>query len=401
MNKKNNFRAILGALLLFLTGCSFSSGAPTEIVKNVSPSKPSTVAVATASRESVREQITVAGEFRPYQTVDIHAKVAGYLREIGVDVGSRVAAGQVLANLEIPEMRDDVAFATAELRRAEAEMMRARGELERAEANLSIVELSYQRLVKVMKAEPGLIAQQEIDEALGRKRVAEAQLSGARAAIGAAEQDIEGARAKQNRTRTLTDYTTITAPFAGVVTKRFADPGALVPAGTSSNAVPLVRIADVSRLRLVVPVAESASSKIRLGSSLEVRVTSLNKTFTGRVARFGGDVSLATRTMDVEIDVANPGGALMPGMYAEVTLTLRENSDALLVPLQAVSYTQGKKAVMLVTVEGLLEERTVHTGIETASKVEVTSGLKTGDMVVVGSKTQLRIGDKVSPKVGG
>jgi RND family efflux transporter MFP subunit len=357
--------------------------------------------VARAITEPLRQEITLSGEFRPFQVVDVHAKIAGYLRNIKVDVGDHVAAGQVLGTLEAPEMRDDVAHASAEKRRSSAELMRLRGELERAEANRGLVELSYQRLEKVMKAEPGLIAQQEIDEALARKRAAEAQVAAAEAAIAGAEFEGEAAEARESRTRTLTDYTTITAPFAGMVTKRYADTGALIQAGTSPNAMPVVRIAQMNKLRLVLPVAESVVSKVRLGQVVDIDVTSLHRRIRGTVARFTGDVEMATRTMNVEVDVPNADGTLLPGMYAEVKLTLEENNHALTVPVQALSSADGKKAVLVVTEQGVLEERVILTGMETAAKVEVTSGLAAGELVVVGNKTQLRPGDRVMPRESG
>ncbi|MCC6368732.1 MAG: efflux RND transporter periplasmic adaptor subunit [Bryobacterales bacterium] len=392
--------------LLALSGCFggvilISCGSPAATVSGAAaspPARPNPVAVVKAVTEPLRQEITLSGEFRPFQVVDVHAKVAGYLRNIKVDVGDRVKTGQVLATLEVPEMRDDVAHASAEKRRSSAELMRLRGELERAEANLGLVTLSHERLEKVMKAEPGLIAQQEIDEALARKRAADAQVAAAKAAIAGAEFEGEAAQARERRTRTLTEYTTITAPFTGMVTKRYADTGALIQAGTSPNAMPMVRIAQMNILRLVLPVAESVVSKVRLGQVVEIEVTSLHRRIRGTVARFTGDVEMATRTMNVEVDVPNAGETLLPGMYAEVKLTIEENNRAVTVPVQALASADGKKAVLVVSEEGVLEQRVIQTGMETAAKVEVTSGLAAGEMVVVGNKTQLRPGERVTPR---
>ena len=343
----------------------------------------------------------VTGEFRPYQVIDVHAKVAGYLKKISVDVGDRVKAGQVLATLEIPEMRDELAQSTAELGRSSAEESRARGDLERAQSNAALVDLSYKRLTSVNKSEPGLIAQQEIDEALARKQSADAQVSAAKAALAAATQEIGVSKAKGQRTQTMSDYSKIAAPFSGMITKRFADTGAMIQAGTAANALPLVRLAQIDRLRMVLPVPESVVGQVKIGAALDIKVPSLGKTFTGRVSRFTGDVQTATRTMDVEVDVPNPGGILIPGMYAEAVLTLKRHNRALTIPIQAIAGKDGKYSVMVVSPAGILQSRPIQTDIETATKVEVTSGLSADELVVVGDKSRLKPGQKVEAKVVG
>jgi RND family efflux transporter MFP subunit len=185
--------------------------------------------------------------------------------------------------------------------------------------------------------------------------------------------------------------------------KRFADPGAMIQAGTASQsqAMPVVRLAQFDRLRLVVPVPETHVARIRVGSPVSVRITSLNRTFDGAVSRFGGDVQTATRTMDVEIDVANANGLILPGMYADAALTLERRSGSLAVPVQALSARDGKKFVMIVNAERAIEEREIVTGIETAERIEVLRGLSSEDQVVVGNRSQLRPGQKVEPRSGG
>lgn len=386
------------ALALLLSGCSADSRAVTTPPADPLP----TVAVARVSTETVSRDLTLTGEFRPYLAIDLHAKVAGYLKTIAVDAGDHVAAGQVIATLEIPEMNDDLNRAAAERRRSDAELMRAKGDLERAEANRTLIDVSHKRLTAVNAKEPGLVAQQEIDESLARKRTAEAQVAAAKAALAAAEQQIEAAKASEQHTKTMADYSRIVAPFAGMITKRFADPGAMIQAGTNSHsqAMPVVRLAQIDRLRLVVPVPESASGQVRPGAPVLIRVTSLGKTMPGTVSRLTGDVQLSTRTMDVEIDVRNPGGILLPGMYADAVLTLERRQNTTTLPVQALVLRDGKRIAMVVN-HGRVEEREIRTGIETASKVEVVSGLEPDDLVVIGSKSQLKPGQKVEPKITG
>jgi RND family efflux transporter MFP subunit len=390
------FSALSVCAALAALSCSRS----TEASGTPAAAEPVIVAVAKVVPENFSRTVVLTGEFRPYQVVDLHAKVAGYLKSIAVDAGDRVSAGQVLAELENPEMKDELVRAAAERKRSDAELLRARGELEKAEAARSLIDVSYSRLSSVMKSEPGLVAQQEVDELLARKRSAEAQVSAARAALAAAGQQIEVARASEQRGRTMLDYSRIVAPFSGIILKRFADPGAMIQAGTASQsqAMPLVRLAQIDRLRMVVPVPESHAARIRVGAPVTVRVNSLEREFRGAVSRFGGDVQMATRTMDIEIDVPNSSGVILPGMYADATLTLEKRANALAIPVQALSTRDGKRFVMVVGRERTIEEREIQTGIETADKIEVLGGLAKEELVVIGNRAQLKPGQQVSTK---
>lgn len=395
---RNPFAAAFSVLSVLITVSCTSSQAVDKA--KVESDSLTTVAVAKATSETLSRELALSGEFRPFQVVEVHSKVAGYVKKIFVDVGDRVKAGQLLATLEIPEMQDELAQAAAEGRRTTAEVARAKGDLERAEANRALVDLSYSRLASVTKTEPGLIAQQEIDEALARKRAAEAQVAAAKAALAASEQQIQITQASGRRTQTMSEYSQIRAPFSGMITKRYADTGAMIQAGTASQsqAMPVVRLSQMDRLRMVVPVPESAVALIRVGKPVSIRVNSLGKTFNGRISRFTGDVQLSTRTMDVEVDVPNPSGVLKPGMYADVILTLEKHENALTVPVQAVSTRDGKRYVLAVR-QGVLEERRIQAGIETAARIEALSGLAPGDLVVIGNRSQLKAGQNVQAKL--
>jgi RND family efflux transporter MFP subunit len=345
-------------------------------------------------------QIQLPGEFHPYQSIELHSKVAGFLKSITVDVGDHVSAGQLIATLEIPEMTHEVAHAAAEIRRASSEMNRLRSELDRAEASRGVLELTYSRMTSVAKSEPGLIAQHEIDETAARRRVAVASVETARAAMATGEQQVEAARATEQRIRAMADYARIVAPFSGLVTKRYADPGAMIQAGTASQtqAMPVIRLAQIDRLRLRVPVPESAAPRIRVGTSVQIKVQSTGGSVDGQIARFSRDVELDTRTMTAEIDVPNRVGSLFPGLYASVVLTLDLRESALTLPIQAVSGHDEHRSVLLVGPNGTLEERKIRVGMETSSAIEVVEGLAAGDLVVVGNRTDLRAGQRVQPK---
>jgi RND family efflux transporter MFP subunit len=377
-----------------------SSGKPADVP---------TVAVAKVSTEDLSHGLVLTAEFKPFQEVDVMAKVAGFIKQINVDVGDRVTRGQLLATLEIPEMADDLRRADAAVVRAKAEVTRAQDEQRRAESVHNIARLSFQRLSTVAEKKPGLVAQQEIDEAQSRDLVTEAQVAAAKSALAAAEEQVNVNSADTQKVKTLMDYTRVTAPFAGIVTKRYADTGSMIQAGTASQtqAMPVVKLSENSLLRLILPVPESAVPTVHIGQQVEVRVPTLNRSFPGRVARFVEKVSLATRTMDTEVDVPNPSLVLIPGMYAEVNLTLDHRAKVLAIPVMAVDMDNSDAQpgaaqigqVLIVTPNNRVEKRKVILGIESPKNVEVRSGLNEGDSVVLSGRSTLQPGQEVRPKV--
>jgi RND family efflux transporter MFP subunit len=388
-------------VLLLLSLVSLSCSRDPKVEAKTEATSPPAVAVAKARPDTLSSDLTLTAEFRPYQEVEVHAKVAGYLKQISVDIGDRVTQGQLLATLEIPELADDLAQAQANENRSQAQLLQARGELERAKSAHAMSHLSYSRLAAVMKTRPNLVAQQEIDEAQARDRVSEAQIAAAEAGITASEQQVAASKASRQHVKTLSAYSQITAPFAGVVTKRYADTGSMIQAGTASQTqtMPVVRISQVDRLRLVLPVPESIVPRIRVGTSVQVSVDSLQRVFPGRIARFTGKVQSATRTMETEVDVPNPGMVLMPGMYASTVLTLERRANVLTVPIAAVANRDTKPSVLLVNANKVLEERPIKLGMESAERAEVQSGLNNGDLVIVAGREGLKAGQRVEPKL--
>jgi RND family efflux transporter MFP subunit len=306
-----------------------------------------------------------------------------------------------LATLEIPELQNEVQQAEASVRLSQEEIRRAEAENERAASQYEVAHLAFTRLSAVSKASPGLVAQQEIDDATGRDRVAEAQVSTGKAQLSAAQQELEVAKANQARLQTMFAYARITAPFTGVITKRYADTGSMIQAGTASNtqAEPLVQLAQTSELRLVIPVPESIVPNIRLGTPVTVNVPALNRSFQGHIARFADQLDLGTRTMRTEVDVPNPKLELVPGLYAEASVVIKEARNALAVPIQAISRVEDRTTVFAVGKDNKIEERTVRPGIETPTDVEILSGLSENDLVVVEDRTRLRPEESVQPKL--
>ena len=380
--KISNFRfglktALLGTLtVVFVIGLGVfwathhaRAQAPTGADSTDAP----TAGVAKVTREDLYKEVTISAEFRPYEEVELHAKVSGYVSKMNVDFGDKVKAGQLMATLEVPELQD--------------ELVNARATEQKAEADYTNAHLIYTRLQSVNKDHPNLVAQQDLD-------TAEANELTTAAAIAAAKANVE-------KFQTMVSYTQITAPFDGVVTHRYADPGTLIQAGTSSDtqALPLVRVSDNYRLRLDFPVTVDYVKDVQLGDSVAVRVDSLNgKTFTGTISRFTHDVDDNTRTMITEIEVPNPNLELMPGMYATVVLKVEKRPQALAVPTEAVA--GGKTpTVYVVNHDNQIEERTVKLGLETPDKYEVLSGLNEGDLVVIGNRAGFQAGQKVEPKL--
>jgi RND family efflux transporter MFP subunit len=343
------------------------------------------VPVVRTVRENLQTDVTLQGEFIPYQDIMVHAKVSGYVSMIKVDIGDRVKQGDLLAKLEIPELQDNI-------NRAKAKLSATGQEIDEAQANYTNLHLLYQRLADVAKAHPNLVAQQDLDTAKS-KEVA------ALGALGAAQQHRDEAQAELGRLNTLAAYENVTAPFDGIITKRFADLGSLIQAGTSSDtqSLPLVQLAQDNLLRLRFPVPEAQTPLIENGKKVEITVPALDRTFIGRIIRYAWLINRSTRTMTTEVDVENPQGVIKAGMYAHVKLPLRVANQALAVPLQALS-NGDNPTVLVLAKDGRLEERKVKVGIRTAEKAEIVSGLVKGDPVVVGNRAGLDAGEKVKPK---
>ncbi len=270
----------------------------------------------------------------------------------------------------------------------------------RAQSSHDIAELSYKRILDVSKKEPGLIPQQEVDVAHSKELETGAQVAAAEANLEIAQRKLAMAKAEQSRWTTLQKYTVITAPFTGVITKRYANTGAMIQQGTSSDtqALPVVRLSQNDLLRLIVPVPESAVSSVRVGSAVEVTVNTLEKTFPGRVTRWEGKLALNTRTMNTEIDVPNLDYAMLPGMYAQVNVHTKQSHEVLAVPLDAIEDVNGTPTVYAVR-NSVIQIIPVTTGIKTAEQQEIRSGLDENDTVIVGRHAGLQNGQVVKPRM--
>jgi RND family efflux transporter MFP subunit len=371
------------ALAVAVTSCQ-QAAAPATTNESVN------VAVTKVRRVDIAQTVDLTAEFEPWQDVEIHAKVAGYVKQINVDVGDHAKKGEVLATLEIPEIED-------EERQADAAVQTAQEEVKSMQATLDESSLLAQRLDAAAKESQGLVAQQDIDNANAKARADEANLA-------AAKQKVSGAQDNADHLRDLVAYSKIYAPFDGVVTRRYADTGALVQAGTvqagttgNTNSMPLVSFAELKRLRLEFPVPESDVPFVHVGDKVAITVTALNKTFDGAVSRFAQKIDTATRTMLTEVDVENPDFQYTPGMYATVRLDLAQKKGVLAVPIECVEV--GEAPYVFVVRDGHIEKRGVVLGIQTASQVEIVSGLSENEKVVMGNRNGIQPGEAVNQQV--
>lgn len=360
-----------------------------------------TASVARVQRGSIARSLTLAGEFQPYQVVDVHSKVSGYIRHIYVDIGDKVHAGQTLAVLEVPELDAQVKGSVAQYARSKDEITRAQNEVARAESEHRAIHANYIRLKQAAAAQPGLIAQQELDDSQSKDLSSEAQVDSAKSALAAAENQSDYANANSQRVRDMEAYTRVTAPLNGVITWRYADTGALIQAGTASDvqSLPIVKLSQSDLLRLRLPVPEDDVRFINEGDPVQVRVDAVNRTFMGKVMRFTRDVSTDTRTMETEIDVPNQNLTLTPGMYANATLQLVHHDNVLTIPISAVVLDGNQTSVLVVDLQDRVESRNVKVGIESPSQAEVLSGLEEGDRVITGGQSNYQQGEKVRPQL--
>jgi RND family efflux transporter MFP subunit len=382
------------ALALFLGSCA------RQKVDAATPEAGSlevTVGTVPVITRVMADHLTLSSELVPFQEIDVYAKEAGYVKDLYVDYGTHVQKGTVMAVLEIPELEAQLTQDDAAIAASADEVIREEHEVNRAKAQYNVAHLQYNRLNDVANTKKGLVAQQEVDDAQGKDLAAEAQQEAVQGALETAKSQLAMAKAKLVHDQALYAYSKITAPFDGVVTQRYANQGALMQAGNSSTqATPLVRLSQENLYRLVIPVPESAVRFIRIGDSVKVTVPALERSFTGRVARFSVDVSASTRTMHTEVDVPNTAGdTLVPGLYAEALLALNRKANALAVPLQAISREGEQTTVYVVGPDGTVQVRKVVLGIQGTNYSEVLSGIQKGEQVIISDRSGLKAGQRV------
>jgi len=397
MQKQGSLLVIAGMMLPIAASvvACHSDGGSTRAKADEIPS----AKVATAQRGNLAHTLSLAGQFQPYQVVDVHPKVTGFMAKISVDIGDRVHKGQTLAVLEVPELNAQLRGTGFEMQQAKDELLRTQHEIKRAEATHSALHADYQRLLEASKAQPGLVAQQELDDAQSKDLSSESQVDAAKAAAAGAQEHIQVAGADNERVQALKNYTSVTAPLDGVVVWRYADTGALIQSGTNSNEqdIPIVRLSQSGLLRLRMPIPENDVQFVHVGDQMQVRVDAIGRSFTGKIVRFTRDVNFETRTMETEIDVENRDLSISPGMYANTEMQLAHVDNVTTIPVEALVLKGNEQTVYCLDSDNRIHIRTVRVGLRGSKLAEIKSGLEPGERVVLGGQENYTEGERVSP----
>jgi RND family efflux transporter MFP subunit len=327
--------------------------------------------------------LSLPGELTAFQSVAIFPRVTGFVKTVSVDRGSKVRAGDLLVALEAPELVAHRSEAQSKLQAAEAQLLVARS---KADSDKS----TFDRL-KAASATPGVVAGNDV-------AIADKAADASANTVTAAQQSVEAARQALNAVRDMEGYLRVTAPFAGVVTERNVHPGALVGPASGADATPLLRLVDASRLRLVVPVPEAYTAEMKPGAEISFTVAAHpERSFAGKVARIAQAVDVSTRTMAVELDVANRDGRLAPGTFCQVRWPVRRTGPSLFVPSGSVAATTDRTFVIRVR-NGKTEWVDVKTGLTSGRLVEVFGDLQAGDEIAGRGTDELRPGTDVRPR---
>lgn len=323
------------------------------------------------------------GEIVPYQVVGIFPKVTGFVKTMSVDRGSRVRNGQLLAELEAPEL-------TAQRIEERAKLESVQSRVNEAQAKLAADEANYQRLLVAAKT-PGVISDDELETA---QKNADAD----RARVKSLQSSTDAQEATLRSVEQMERYLRITAPFDGIITERNVHPGALVGPSGGPNQKPILRLEQTARLRLVVDIPEAYVAGVREGKKVNFTVPSFpGRVFRGTVARIAHSLEPRTRTMPVELEVANHDQTLAPGMFPNVLFPVERTDATLFVPGSAVARTTETDFVIRVR-DGKADRVSVKTGASNGGLVEVFGDVKAGDDVVLRASEELLGGSAISPR---
>ncbi len=393
-------RALLPtAVILTIVVCAgCSRGVPDSVRAEGSVAtgaKSITVSTAKAQERDLTDRLELAGSLTPDEQVTVYAKLSGYLKSIRVDLGDPVRPGQLLAELEAPEMTSALDEKRAALLKAQASLEQARAAVEATRAEAEFAQVNYQRLKRIHDRDADVLPGQDVDQAHAGQGVAAGKLKNAEAQVKVAEAAVASAQAEIRTLETMLAYARIEAPLAGVVTQRFVDPGALIQTASSSRtqAAPIVTIARIDRLRAIVDVPEPSAPLVHRGNPATLLAGGLS--IPVQVVRTADVLDPASRTLRAEIDVPNGGRRLRPGMTVNVSLELRKTKGAVTVPVAAIHAERTNRTVFVV-VNGKARLTTVKTGTESPEWVQIVAGLHGGEDVVVAAAGALTDGSLVS-----
>jgi membrane fusion protein, multidrug efflux system len=385
----NHFRARVGAAACFVmvvsvTGCTARNEAAQTDKSATTAGGPPTIEVVRVVQRPLDVTLSMPGQLDPYESVAVSPKITGFVKTIRVDRGSRVKAGEVIAQLEAPELVAQRAEAQSKVQSAQAQLGAVRS---KADADASTLDK-----LKAAAATPGVVAGNDLV-------VAQKAVEADQNQVTSAQQAVEAARQSLQAITQLEDYLRVTAPIDGVVTERNVHPGTLVgPNSGPAAATPIVRVVQTDRLRLVVPVPEAYTAGISIGSTMTFDVAAYpGQAFSGTVARIAEEVDLKTRTMAVELDVTNKDGKLNPGAYCRVKWPVRRPTPSLLVPTGSIASTTDRTFVIRIR-NGKTEWVDVTTGLASGASTEVFGDLKAGEEIAVRGTDEIKSGTEVRTK---
>jgi len=372
-------RFIALAVIVTLFGCG---GAKDP--KSPQASSPQIVNVVAVQSQTLGTKVSLPAQLTAYEVVDLYPKVTGFIERIPVDRGSHVRSGQLIALLSAPEL-------LAQRSQAEAAVQKAQSELVAANAKLASDEATYSRLREAAKT-PGVVAGNDLV-------VAEQTTAGDKAQAEAASNNVRAAQDSLKAIGQLESYLKIEAPFDGIVTQRNLHPGALVGPSSGSGNQPIVQVANLGRLRLVVPVPEAYAAGVRKQQEVSFTVSEFpGQTFHAPVARVSNDLDLKTRTMPVELEVRNADERLTPGSFAMVQWPVQRSYPTLFVPSTAVATDLQRTFVVRVS-NGKTEWVDVKTGVTSGDLIEVFGDLHAGDQIVSRGTDELKPGTTVQARL--
>lgn len=367
------------------------------------------VEVVKPERGVMARSLDVPATIEAYEQADLYANTSGYVSEVRADIGDQVKQGDVLAIIDVPEMLDEIRHAEAVHQAKEAGLTQmrsrvetARAELQRYEADRVLKQLTHDRKVQLRTG--NAIPEQELDQAKGELHVARAQVevgkarvAGAEADVLAAEAEVAMAAAAAARLRTLMEYATIRAPFEGVVSRRLVDRGVLVQPANSDARSAMFTVQRIDLLRIFIEVPETDVPYIRIGSGAAVKPYGMpGMAFNGMVTRTASSLNPGTRTMRAEIDLANPDGVLLHGMYAQVVLELDRRENVVTIPATAL-LTEGEQVFVFTVQDDRATRTEIQTGLDDGIQVEVQHGLDDDALVILAGKGLVSDGTTVRP----
>jgi RND family efflux transporter MFP subunit len=350
------------------------------------------VNVSAAVRSSGTSNLVLPGNIQAVTEAPVLARATGYIKRRYVDIGDRVTAGQVLAEIEAPELNQQIQQAKAAVEQADAAVQQSQASLEQGRSNESLARITKDRFQKL--ADKGVISKQDIDTYQSQWQAQTSNVQALEKAVNAGKSNTMAAQANLERLNDLESYLTVRAPFAGVITLRNIDDGVLVNEGNTL----LYRIAQTDRLRTYLSVPQADADSVRVGQKATLEIPDLQgRKFTGLVTRTANSLDPSTRTLLTEVQVVNQGGLLMPGMYSQVDLAVPRKDPPLAIPGDTLVVRSNGPQVAVVSADGSVHYQKVQIGRDFGDKLEVLSGLKEGDQLVVNPSDSIREGAKVKP----